>query len=147
MRSVWGSFPEYHSSADDLDFIHPQQLAESVRVCTAVLDVLENNRRYRNLYPYCEPQLGRRNLYRSTGGDRIGVDLNALLWVLNLSDGESSVLDIAERSGVPFSFIHEAAELLCKRGLLAVVPDDKAGERSQQQSQEELSSSSRPSLK
>src|SRR6266849_3414379 len=129
MRSVWGTFPEYHTSADNLQFIHPQQLAESLRVCTTVLDVLENNRRYRNLNPYCEPQLGKRNLYRSTGGDGIGEDSNARLWVLNLSDGEFSLLDIAERSGIPFSIISQAADLLCKSGLLAVVPDDKPGKR------------------
>src|SRR5229473_115485 len=129
MRSVWGTFPEYHTSADNLDFIQPSQLAGSLRVCAAVVDVLEENRRYRNLNPYCEPQLGKRNLYRSTGGDGIGEDSNARLWVLNLSDGEHSLLDIAERSGIPFSIISQAADLLCKSGLLAVVPDDKPGKR------------------
>ena len=118
MRSVWGTFPEYHTSADNLDFIRPPQLAESLRVCAAIVDVLEQNRRYRNQSPYGEPQLGRRNLYRSTGGDAIGVDISARLWVLNLSDGEHSLLDIAERSGIPFSAISDAAELLCKNGLL-----------------------------
>ena len=105
MRSVWGTFPEYHTSADNLEFIKPRQLAESLRVCAAVVDVLENNRRYRNLSPYGEPQLGKRNLYRSTGGEAIGVEINARLWVLNFSDGEHSLLDIAERSGLPFSAI------------------------------------------
>jgi len=147
MRSVWGSFPEYHSSADNLDFIHPRQLAGSLRVCTAIIDVLENNQRYRNLNPFCEPQLGRRNLYRSTGGDGIGGDLNTILWVLNLSDGEHSLLDIAERSDIPFSVISEAAELLCKSGLLAVVPDDAAAETSHRRSHEETSNSSSQFLK
>ena len=59
MRSVWGTFPEYHTSADNLDFIRPGQLADSFRTCLAILEVLENNRRYRNTNPYCEPQLGR----------------------------------------------------------------------------------------
>ncbi len=127
MRSVWGSFPEYHTSADNLEFIHPAQLAGSLRVCAAVLDVLENNRRYLNLSPYGEPQLGRRNLYRSTGGGSIGAEINARLWVLNLSDGEHSLLDIAERSGIPFSTISEAAELLCQGALLSVVPDGGEG--------------------
>jgi aminopeptidase-like protein len=121
MRSVWGTFPEYHSSADNLDFIKPSQLAGALRVCTAILDVLENNRRYRNLSPYCEPQLGNRNLYRSKAGAAIELDVNARLWVLNLSDEEHSLLDIAERSGIPFSVIHEAAEALCHNGLLSVV--------------------------
>jgi aminopeptidase-like protein len=126
MRSVWGTFPEYHTSADDLKFITPQQLAESLRVCAAVVDVLENNRRYRNLSPYCEPQLGKRNLYRSTGGQAIGMEINARLWVLNLSDGEHSLLDIAERSGLPFREIGDAAEVLRDSGLLSVVPEEVA---------------------
>jgi aminopeptidase-like protein len=122
MRSVWGSFPEYHTSADNLDFIQPLQLAGSLRACAAILDVLENNRRYCNRSPYCEPQLGRRNLYRSTGGDTIGGEIHARLWVLNLSDGEHSLLDIAERSGLPFSAISEAADLLRECGLLSILP-------------------------
>ena len=119
MRSVWGTFPEYHTSADNLEFIKPQALGASFRVCAAIIDVLENNGRYRNLNPYCEPQLGRRGLYRSTGGDGINAEINARLWVLNLSDGDHSLLDIAERSKLPFAQISEAAELLCTAGLLS----------------------------
>jgi aminopeptidase-like protein len=121
MRSVWGSFPEYHTSADNLDFIRPQQLAGSLRACAAVVDLLENNHLYCNQNPYCEPQLGRRNLYSSTGDDATGNEIPARLWVLNLSDGEHSLLDIAERSGLPFQAICDAAELLFKNGLLSVV--------------------------
>jgi aminopeptidase-like protein len=129
MRSMWGRFPEYHTSADNLDFIRPIQLAGSLRVCTAIVDVLENNRRYHNLSPYCEPQLGRRNLYGSTGGDTITMEINARLWVLNLSDGEHSLLDIAERSGISFSLISDAADLLSQNGLLSVVQDGDEGEK------------------
>jgi aminopeptidase-like protein len=127
MRSVWGSFPEYHSSADDLTFIRPDSLAGSLRVCVAIVNALERNRRYINQNPCCEPQLGRRNLYRSTGGEPIGSEINARLWVLNLSDGENSLLDIAERSALPFSVIAEAAELLCDHGLLQPAEDFKGG--------------------
>ena len=123
MRSVWGTFPEYHTSADNLEFIKPARLAESLRVCASVLDILENNRRYRNLKPFCEPQLGKRNLYRSTGGEAIGVEINARLWVLNLSDGEHSLLDVAEKSGLPFQTISDAADVLSESDLLAVVPE------------------------
>ena len=119
MRSVWGTFPEYHTSADNLDFIKPERLAGSFYACVAVVDALENNGRYCNRNPYCEPQLGKRNLYRSTGGEPIGVEINALLWVLNLSDGQHSLLDIAERSGLRMSVIIDAVGLLCDRGLLA----------------------------
>jgi aminopeptidase-like protein len=120
MRSVWGTFPEYHTSADNLDFIHPQQLARSLRLCAGILDIHENNRRYLSLNPLCEPQLGRRNLYRSIGGERPDVEL-ARLWVLNLSDGENSLLDIAERSGLSFFAIADAANELFDAGLLAPV--------------------------
>jgi aminopeptidase-like protein len=124
MRSVWGSFTEYHTSADNLDFIHPGQLAESLRVCAGIVDVLEKNCSYRNLNPCCEPQLGRRNLYGSTGGVSIAEEIYARLWVLNLSDGAHSLLDIAERSGVSFAEISSAADLLFQNGLLSRIPDD-----------------------
>lgn len=120
MRSVWGCFPEYHTSADNLDFIRPLHLEESLRVCAAIVDVLENNRRYRNLNPHCEPQLGRRNLYRSTGGQALEQEISARLWVLSLSDGHHSLLEIAERSGIPFAAIRDAGDLLSQNGLLAM---------------------------
>lgn len=123
MRSVWGKFPEYHTSADNLDFIRPQQLARSLRLCVGVLDVLEDNRRYRNVSPFCEPQLGRRNLHHSVGGYTAGLEISARLWVLNLSDGKHSLLDIAERSGLPFAAIRDAAELLIEGRLLATIPE------------------------
>ncbi len=119
MRSMWGTFPEYHTSADNLGFIQPGQLARSFALCASAIDILETNRTYLNLKPFCEPQLGRRGLYRSTGGEEIGQQIHARLWVLNLSDGEHSLLDIAERSGLPFAVIHSATELLRENGLLA----------------------------
>ena len=118
MRSVWGTFPEYHTSADNLDFIKPLQLAESLRACAAIVDILENNRRYASQNPFCEPQLGKRGLYRATDGDGPGDQISARLWVLNLSDGKHSLLDIAERSGLPFSTLLSAAKLLHTNGLL-----------------------------
>jgi aminopeptidase-like protein len=126
MRSVWGSFPEYHTSADNLDFIRPRALAGSLRACVAIVDVLEKNRRFRNLKPYCEPQLGRRNLYRSTGGDAIDAEIHARLWVLNLSDGDHSLLEIAERSGLAFALISDAADLLTREGLLEPIAEEEA---------------------
>jgi aminopeptidase-like protein len=122
MRSVWGSYPEYHTSADNLEFIGPLELAGSLGVCGAIVDVLEHNRSYVNLNPCCEPQLGRRNLYRSTGGGEIGAEISARLWVLNFSDGEHSLLDIAERSGLPFASISDAADLLLQNQLLSLAP-------------------------
>jgi aminopeptidase-like protein len=121
MRSVWGTFSEYHTSGDDLNFIQPLKLAKSLLVCSTIVDVLENNRRYCNQNPYCEPQLGRRNLYRSTGGAAIEAEVSARLWVLNFSDGQHSLLEIAERSGLPFQAVSAAANLLSDAGLLSVI--------------------------
>jgi aminopeptidase-like protein len=119
-RSQFGTFPEYHTSADNLDFIRPEHLAASYRMITAAIDIVENDRRYVNLMPKCEPQLGRRGLYGAIGGDKDAAAKNmAMLWVLNLSDGEYSLLDIAERATLPFSIIHGAAKLLEEHGLLA----------------------------
>jgi aminopeptidase-like protein len=123
MRSVWGTFPEYHTSADNLEFITPESLARSLHVCVSTVDLLENNRAYLNLNPYCEPQLGKRNLYRNVGGESIDAQMSARLWVLNLSDGGHRLLDIAERSGLPFASIHAAAELLESSGLLKQAAD------------------------
>lgn len=124
MRSIWGSFPEYHTSADNLEFIQPSQLARSFRLCATIVEVLENDGRYCNRNPYCEPQLGRRNLYRATGGADIGTEISARLWVLNFSDGHHSLLDITQRSGLPFAVIADAAELLNEEGLLSVVSSE-----------------------
>jgi len=121
MRSVWGTFPEYHTSADNLEFIKPLQLAKSLRLCVGVVNTLENNLRYKNLQPYCEPQLGKRGLYRSTGGSGISEQVNACLWVLNLSDGAHSLLDIAERSGLAFATLCGAATALLEASLLSTV--------------------------
>jgi len=122
MRSVWGTFPEYHTSADNLEFIQPLSLAKSLRACAAIVNLLEKNRRYLNQNPCCEPQLGKRNLYKSTGGEPVGQQIHARLWTLNMSDGEHSLLDIAERSGLPFETIAGAAEALCQSGLLLPLP-------------------------
>ena len=121
MRTPHGEFPGYHTSADGLERIRPESLAESVRVCLDVVEVLETNRTCTNLSPYGEPQLGRRGLYRSSGGAvESPDDERALLWVLNLSDGRASLLDVAARSGLAYAVILRAAERLEQAGLLAV---------------------------
>ena len=118
-RTPWGRYPEYHTSADDPGFVQSASLAGSLRTYLDVVDVLEGNRRYLNLNPKCEPQLGRRGLYRTIGGDDAGRAREiALLWVLNQSDGYHSLLDIAERSELGFAALREAADVLLAAGLL-----------------------------
>jgi aminopeptidase-like protein len=118
MRTPNGCFPQYHTSADNLDFVQPSLLAESFAVTLAIVSLLESNVIYANQNPKCEPQLGKRGLYRAMGGVEGGVDELALLWVLNLSDGKHSLLDIAERSGCAFDTIKRAAGVLLKHHLV-----------------------------
>jgi aminopeptidase-like protein len=119
MRSQHGTFPEYHTSADDPDFVRPDALAGTLDACAQIIDVLEHDGRYRNLSPNGEPQLGRRGLYRAVGGEADAKSNEmAMLWVLNQSDGEHSLLDIAQRSGFEFARIRWAADALVEHELL-----------------------------
>lgn len=119
-RTPYGCFDEYHTSADDLDFVHPDALADTLSMHIAVLDVLDANGTYVNLNPSCEPQLGRRGLYAALGGRRADRSAElAVLWVLNLSDGAHTLLDIALRSGLPFDAVRTAADALLDVDLLA----------------------------
>jgi aminopeptidase-like protein len=96
--------------------VRPEHLAESFATLLDVIEVLESNDTYRNLSPYGEPQLGRRGLYRGVGGG--SSEELALLWVLSLSDGTNSLLDIADCSGVPFDDVRRAADRLEEHELL-----------------------------
>jgi aminopeptidase-like protein len=119
MRSQHGAFPEYHTSADNLEFIRPECLADSFRKVWQICQVLEKNRTYVNQNPKGEPRLGKRGLYRAVGGEKgSGFDELALLWVLNFSDGQHDLLSIAERSGMDFTAISQAADALRQCGLL-----------------------------
>lgn len=120
MRSPNGTFPEYHTSADDPAFVEQEYLLDSLRALQRIVDVLEHNGVFRNTSPKGEPQLGRRGLYRPIGGqqDAAEYDQLVLLWVLNLSDGTHSLLDVAERAGEPFEKVKAAADALCRAGLL-----------------------------
>ncbi|MFE9674443.1 DUF4910 domain-containing protein [Streptomyces sp. NPDC006259] len=118
-RTPYAGYPEYHTSADDLALVSPEAMADTLSVCREAFAVLDRNRRYVNLSPYGEPQLGRRGLYDALGGrsDTQQAQL-AMLWVLSLSDGEHDLLDVAERSGLPFSAVATAADALHGAGLI-----------------------------
>jgi aminopeptidase-like protein len=119
MRTPHGHFPEYHTSADNLDFVQPEYLADSFSKSVAVLNVLENNKKHLNRNPKCEPQLGKRGLYGTIGSQTDGKNYQlAMLWVLNLADSDHTLLDIAERSGLEFDLIKKAADALLEHNLL-----------------------------
>lgn len=119
MRTPHGEYSEYHTSADDLEFVRAGSLHNSLSLCLKILFVLENDRMPVSLNPYCEPQLGKRGLYRAVAGQKEGaVQEMALLWVLNLADSRHSLLDIANKAHMPFDVIHTAAKTLSDHGLL-----------------------------
>jgi aminopeptidase-like protein len=121
MRTLYYDFPEYHTSADNLNFVKSEYLADSLEKYTKAIFILENNKTYINLNPKCEPQLGKRGLYEMIGGRKSGETLKfAMLWVLNLSDGKNSLLDISVRSGMKFEDIKKAADTLFAKKLLKI---------------------------
>ncbi|UCG59800.1 MAG: DUF4910 domain-containing protein [Phycisphaerales bacterium] len=118
-RSTHSQFGGYHSSADNFDLVKPQYLAESFGLYLAVVYLLENNRRYLNLKPKGEVQLGKRGLYGMLGGlQERTISEMASLWVLNLSDGDHSLLDISDKSDIRFEIVKNAADILLEHGLL-----------------------------
>lgn len=119
MKTPHGQYSQYHTSADNLDFVKPEYLADSFSIYLSVFNVLENNKKYINQNPKCEPQLGKRGLYQMTGGqkDRKEKEL-AILWVLNLSDGSNTLLDISDKSGLTFDLIKDASDALTECNLL-----------------------------
>src|SRR5438132_4304388 len=118
-RTRPGEYPEYHTSGDNPDLVRPDRLVDSLRRYLEVFEVPEGHRTYLNLSPKGEPQLGKRGLYGSIGGQTHAVASQmALLWLLSLSDGSHSLLDIAERSRLPFNDVHRAARTLEAAGLL-----------------------------
>ena len=129
-RAPNGAFPEYHTSADDLQFVTLPALADSLGALAAMVSVVDANTRWLNLSPFGEPQLGRRGLYAAMGGAGAGPGQaeHALLWLLNQSDGTQDLVAIAQRSGLPPALLGQGAQALVRAGLL-METDDAAAPR------------------
>jgi len=131
MRSMYGEYDEYHTSADDLTFVTPEALLDTVRLYVNVIYALERNRLYRNLKPFGEPHLGKYGLYRSLGGAaKQDAHARRLRFLLNFSDGRHDLLDIAERAGEPVWAMEAAVDDLLSADLLAPHRADGGGSRS-----------------
>lgn len=118
MRTAYG-FDGYHTSFDNLEYMSEKGLADSYKTYLEIVYVAENNRTYLNMNPKCEPQLGKRGLYRMIGGGcDYPFDESAMFWVLSFSDGEHSLLDISYRSGMEFKRIKHASDALYEKKLL-----------------------------
>lgn len=117
MRSKFGTFPEYHTSRDDLSVITPEGLAGGFALVRSCIEALEANRVYRAPIPG-EPQLGRRGLYPTTMKATSGLDARPLTNLLAFADGRHDLLWIAERIGTPIGECATIAATLAAHGLL-----------------------------
>lgn len=128
-RSLYGTFPEYHTSADNLDFIKPEYLEQSYQMIMQAIDIAERNWVPVSTSPKGEPQLGKRGLYSNVGGDKQAAEnAMAMLWVLNLADGSFSIFEMSRRAKLPFALMADAADRLLAVGLLkAAASHDLSG--------------------
>jgi aminopeptidase-like protein len=130
MRSVYGQYPEYHTSLDNLDFVSAESLVETLKAYINCIYTLEHNRLYLNKKPWGEPRLGQYGLYHSLGGRKQQSDqTRRLRYILNYSDGTHDLLDIANRLGDPIWDCDQAVADLVRAGLLAVTVASRQASR------------------
>ncbi|MEP7146713.1 MAG: DUF4910 domain-containing protein [bacterium] len=121
MRTKYGKYKEYHTSADNKDFISFDAMEKSIDKYLEIIYVIENNKIFINKIPYCEPQLGKRDLYPTLGSQKDTADIvNAMMWVLNLSDGSNDLIAIANKSKTDFGIIKDASDKLYEKDLLEI---------------------------
>jgi len=119
MRTMYGKFKEYHTSDDDLEFVNPKSLEDTFSKYLNIIFALENNKKFVTLNSKCEPHLGKYGLYDSLGGQKINnITKQAIQWILNLSDGKNSLLDISNKSLIEFNLIKNTVDILIKHNLL-----------------------------
>jgi aminopeptidase-like protein len=119
MRTMYSEYPEYHTSADNKDFVSFEAMEESVLKYLDVIKAMEKNEKYINVLPFCEPQLGKRGLYPTLEPPKkTATFINAMMWILNLSDGENDLISISHRSKTPLETLYPVIEKLIKNGIL-----------------------------
>ena len=120
-RSPNDAYPEYHSSADNLELLRADAIAQSIQAIAGIFGRIDVNRRFRSTSPKGEPRLGKRGLFRATGGANPGEFEHAMLWLLNLADGAHGLQDAHAASGLPLAALEGAAAALVEAGLLEEV--------------------------
>lgn len=123
IRSLYSQFSEYHTSLDNKEFISFDSLQKSIDAYFEICCLLDKNTTYKNLFPYGEPMLSKRNLDMSIGSKRKVSDfMKSCQWLLNLSDGEHSLLDISIRSGQDFHLLYDVAQSCLQAKILEEIP-------------------------
>lgn len=119
MRTMYGKYPEYHTSGDNKDYISFEAMEKSVLKYLEVIELIERNERYINKMPYCEPQLGKRGLYPTLGSQKGTQDfIKAMMWILNLADGSNDLITISEKSKINIKNLIPVIDKLIENGIL-----------------------------
>ena len=118
MRTMYGEYPEYHTSGDNKDFISFEAMEGSVAKYLDIIKLIEMNRKYINQFPYCEPQLGKRNLYPTLSEKNKDIEIEAMMWILNYSDGKYDLIDIIEKSKINYKIILKVTDKLLSNKII-----------------------------
>lgn len=121
MRTMYGEYPEYHTSLDNRELISEITMWETIDTYISIIQTLEANEVYEGTHLYCEPKLDKRGLFPSTGGTRSPKEKEQVAIITNLlafSDGELDLMDIAAKLNKLAPDLSEAALLLVEKGLL-----------------------------
>lgn len=120
-RSMFGNFPEYHTSLDDLNFIKSDKLYDSLKLISKIILAFNFNKTFKRVNPYCEPQMSKYDLYPKRGGGGMmnhDEETRNVMMILNLCDGLNSVLDISNNLNIDFFKVNSIIENLVKSNLL-----------------------------
>lgn len=117
MRTRYGSYPEYHTSLDDLSLISSTGLGGAWSILVSCLHLLENNKRYQCTYP-CEPQLGKRGLYPNLGTKHPQKLVRRMMNLLAYCDGNHDLVQVADRINESAFDLLDIAARLESEGLL-----------------------------
>ena len=120
MRTRYNSYPEYHTSLDDLALVTPSGLAGAYALYEKTLRALESRQVYKSTV-LCEPQLGKRGLYPDLSTRGSGLESRMMTNVLSYADGTRDVTEIAESIGSTVEKVTETAKKLSDAGLLEIV--------------------------
>ena len=118
MRTRYGKYKQYHTSEDNKSFISFDAMEKSIGKYLEVINVIEENKKFNNKFPFCEPKLSGRGLFPLNGSINNQDKLNAALWILNLSDGMHDLISISKRSKINIQFLIPIVKLLEENSLI-----------------------------